>query len=441
MHPNQIGTAEVISFRTTRFDPAFKYPVEGVLTGTSISHIALRVTFVQNATTQQLFAKYIDNNPNIIYDDKLIDPVSKQKMYEIYFSFWPDTSIIGLQTTPNKLLSYEHDCDDAALGSPMTYNPRYAKYFNFGSLRETVSPVQPVFGNLFNYQISASLPTIFHEVRLRNALHNDPGIDTVVASVATYCRLYDRWYEVRIAQNNAQKSCANNKAKLNNINSAVETARQALAAQRKRVRTEFKAILFDGDKISYATLMDQLEQYLTIGREELDSISLPIVHQLCSSKNCGLELEPMLAYIQTVANNPQKYTYNVLTFNCADAVLQVLANGASACKHNLLQKAFRLPFYLRLIPTTPAMVMQMANSALKIESVIHTQAINCRTDEEFCKPRSKPTAYYTLIKRKPSFLLNAPTPHPMLALYASKVASATEQTDFRSRPGNLYKHP
>src|SRR5687767_2002263 len=102
-----IGTLEIITFRTTREDHPFLFPILALLYGQSTGHIALRFRINDKA----LFDQYVSEAPNIPHRSSKISN-------EFYFSFWPNND-------NSQLVNYRYDCEQSATYTEFTYQPRF----------------------------------------------------------------------------------------------------------------------------------------------------------------------------------------------------------------------------------------------------------------------------------------------------------------------------
>ena len=427
MKKNQTGTVDIVSYRTTRRDPVYKYPIEGAISGTSISHIGMRVVF----NNQELFDRYIAGNRNIPYDDKLKDPETSEKLFEVYFSFWPNAGSIGIQTTDSKLFPYEHDCDDAAMLTPVSYNPGFTRYIR--PTRETVSPNFPIINYLFAHTITLPPAIILHSFRFKLALQNalkdrsENDINAIVADVERtaekYSQLYDAWFDATVAQQNASKSIWTSAEKTKLLADKTALADTELKACSKQLKSDIRNILFAGQNISDTTFLNAIEQFITFGMPESDSITLPLVLRSQPGKDFGLELDPMLKYIKDIADNPHKYQYNLFSLNCATILLDILDKAAQSCIDKQLRKAFALPWYAYYLPfpVSPAMVMQLAAKAEKIEGIMKAKEIvpvDCSCDEPVRERSSSRISQ----RRQQSLVIDGPYP-------TLRFSSATRDTE------------
>jgi hypothetical protein len=441
MHPNQVGTVDLISYRTSRHDPIYKYPIEGPLTGTSISHVAMRITF----SNKDLFDQYIAGNPNIPYDDQLIDPVTGTKMYEVYFSFWPATTTITIQTADSKLFGYEHDCEQSALGTPMSYTSRFNSYLH--PISKIATPEIPVLGLLFGHRISLPPTSILIPFRLKAILQQtypnasqsqiDTLNDRVNSKTIDYAVIYDNWFRALVEQENASKTLFPSANKISVLGMKTQAAYDTLLAGKLQLKKDIRDIIFAGQNISDETFMSELEKFMCFAQPEVDTVTLPVVHRSGTENICGLELEPMLNFIKNIADNPSKYQYNLFSLNCATILRNILAKSVENCINKKLRQAFDLPWYLQLLPVSPAELMKLANKSLNIEEMILTEQILTETDATHVK-LDPLTTHHRRSRR--ACKLAPPAIKPILCMYENRVAANDGQllptNSFRMKRGD-----
>jgi hypothetical protein len=442
MKDNQVGTVDAISFRTTRKDPVYKYPIEGALTGTSISHCALRFIF----NNKELFDKYIAGNPNIPYDDNLRDPVTGEPLFKVYFSFWPDSANITLQTSNSKLFPYEHDCEDAAMLTPASYKNHLSKVA--APETEVVSPSVPILDYLLQHTIVLPPPIALNKTKLKDtvmaAMQGQSQSDVaakiadLLATAEQYSKLYDAMFDAKVAQQNASESIWTTRTQTKKLAENTALATSKLAQCNNKFKADIKEVLFPGQKISESTFLDAIETFMTIGLPEDESISLPLVLKSSTGKNYGLELEPMLQMIKDIADHPAKYKYNLFYRNCADAMMDVLNKGATSCADRKLKHAFLLPWYSRILglPVSPAMVMQLSYKAITIEGMMRAEPIVATS--KFVDIE-RDTVAVTTPRRKASYVLAPAAPVLQFSARSNSDCDETQRLALNNKPAFLCK--
>lgn len=387
MHTNQIGTVEIISFRTTHKDDAYKYPFNGVLTGTSISHIALRLTF----TGRDLFEKYIENNRNIAYNDELVEKNTGVKLYEVYFSFWPSTQNVALLSEPSKLYNHQHDCEISALGTPMTYSTKYARYLH--PQREQISSMIPLLNYLIRDTISLPPTLMFHTTRFKNTLdtlyaqtpdaERQSIVDSIITKSKEFALKYKTWFTANVEQESYAKSIFADSNESKKLSLKEQQSQRELLICKEEFKQQIKSAIFPNSELSDNEFGEALEQFYTFGMPEIDTITLPLIGK-SSDHNCqGLKLEPMLQYIANIANNPNQFQYNLINQNCATVLRDILLQGIKSCFNNQLKQAFNLPWYARWfgLPVSPAMVMYLASKMAEHPSILRVDPICVQSNQ------------------------------------------------------------
>ena len=422
MQHNQIGVAEIIAFRTTRSEFVYKYPLEGLFIGTSVSHIALRLTFNDKA----LFDQYVANNQAIKYNDNLIDPSTGSRLYEVYFSFWPTTDM-ALSSLPSQLLTYQHDCEESALRTPMTYSSRFNRYLHPD--KKTVSTLIPVLKYFFGHDIQLPPSIILHTSRLKGYLEKnykkkpleqkEHMLQIILEATQNYATAYENWCDALLAQQNAASSLFTSNSQLNKLTAITNAAKSVLFSAKQELKLDIETLLFPNGNISEASFMAELENFMTFGQPEVDSIYLPLVNKQGFAANLGLDLEPILQQIKNIADHPADFEYNLLNQNCATMIQQLLAKSVQDSNNIRLKSCFKSPWYVRLfkLPVSPAMVMQMSNSALA-----NTEIIQANKLEIVNKPK------LNLVSDSPvrcdsELLMPMPIPINLTSLYDAKVAN------------------
>lgn len=363
----KIGEMEIITFGTTRDDDSLSYPINGLISGLSTGHIAIRMTF----TDQYLFNKYIKNNSKIPHN-VTIDPQTNNEIYEVYISFWPQST--GKPWSKySKLETHKFDCEQSANYSSMDYNPRFTNY-----LKPLVKIVAPniAVGKDFMYS-SVTLPPsiIVHLSRLKSSLHTSSFSteqqNEILSTAELFAVRYRTWRVELINRQNAEfDSSLDQKI----IAQFARSEKIALAKVKISERL-LKNQMFPDENLDQKQFIKKLEPFITFGNPEKDVVQLPLVHAYISDSSMqektpviGLDLEPMLEFIQNIADNPEEHPYNLFDNNCAQVVLDILLKGCNKDLIECAKNALTFPWYVRWfgITTTPTMLLKLA-SDFKIE--------------------------------------------------------------------------
>lgn len=402
-----IGNAKIITFRTHRGDSAFVSPLSAMAKGISTGHAALVLTF----SDQELYNNYIANNNKIPHTIKM-DPVTKQAYYEVYVSFWPQESS-GLASKPSKFVDYEFDVENSALYSPFEYDERWINNnfcdetpsfaISLDSISELISPlaldakelkrirdliqksrqkapvtlspleissapVLPLLKYLLKTKFKLGPMILVHTTRIEHAFGSE-----VAKAMQKYAKQYTEWREMVVATHNT--------ANTGNVFEALY--RQLAIIYKGRLQdTEqyLKGLMFSDPNLTHSEFIARLEPYVTFGNPEKDAYSIPIVKNFTKTQPLALELEPMLEYIVTIANNPNEHLYNVLKLNCAAITYNTLWSGAKNSPHSQLRQLLALAWYVNVfrLTLTPTMIIQnAANNADEIKG----SAIQFRSSE------------------------------------------------------------
>ncbi len=271
------NTVEVITFRTTRNDHPYWFPIEALLTGTSVGHIALRFKF-NNPT---LYDKYIRDVEEI---PKTINKFGQ----EVYLSFWPHEQ-------HSKLEDHKFDCETSANYSPFEYCASFKKYLN--PPRKILRSYLPLFDRLSYSVVTLPPALIIHLTPLKHTY----GVRAYNLA-CLYAKFYDKWRRATVAEQNAEiiySPTANKMSCFKKYTNTVNTCLIFVRMLLKQAAPEF-------------------ESFVTYGSPEVDKIALPLTDD---------ELERMLDFIRHVAENPNHYPYNIFRTNCAYISLRTLMHG------------------------------------------------------------------------------------------------------------------
>jgi len=363
------GTIEVMSYRTTRYDSDYEYPIKGVIEGGTVSHIAYEITLPATLKNRVLFDRFLANNPRIPTDDQTVDPVTGEKLLKVYFSFWPAQDQTLPVSTESKLFDHQHDSWISALGSPMSYNHRFTSYLS--PVKETLAPRIPLLNYLFGYQVTMPPFLMFHEGLLKGSINrrfNDSKTEAerttifneAVTKVKAYDAKYDAWFNALVTQQNAGHDLFASQASLDKLAAATDLANKALLKFTETLEDELRSTLFPGQDISREDFIEMLEEFISFGCPQVDSITMPLVE--------SLDLEAILVYIKDHADNPTKYEYNLWSNNCATVILEALQLASKHCANQQLKQCFDYPWFVSLFgaPVSPAMVMKQLSKASDI---------------------------------------------------------------------------
>jgi len=389
-----IGSAKIITFRTTRHDSAYGMPILGIASGVSTGHIALLLTF----TDQELFNKYIANNKKIPHSIK-INPETQQEYYEVYVSFWPKNQA-GIFSDHSELRTYEYDVETSAFNSPFVYNeeifanaiqePNTVQELSTEQLADMIKPLTleanelrrvrdllqqsqkkaPLSLNPIEKKVKAPIPLLQTEpsgkitlgpvmVVHTSSLKNKFG-EQIMPYVEEYAKHYTEWREMEVLAHN-YKIDFGSKHQFTQMYASIARAYKIRA---QIVEINLKHQMFPDQYLSHEEFIQKLEPYVTIGAPERDSVGIPIVRDL-TADSMGLELEPMLQYIVEIANNPDVHQYHVLKLNCAAVTYNTLWAGAKRTTDAQLKQYLALAWYVNVLglTLTPSMIIQNAATA------------------------------------------------------------------------------
>lgn len=374
-----LGYARVLTYLTTRNDEIYKYPAEGVMFGSSVSHIAMQMQFKYTpelesriTTLKDLAAK------NKIPFLETINPQTKQKSYDLYFSYWPGSSPDGWDpnSKTSRLETYKFDTEQSAKYSPMSMDARLVH-----PDKRLVKSLIPFF-SLFMRKTITLPPTItLHTTRLGSEFA-DKGVKLVENAAMQYAKSYEAWSDALLAQDNHKTGGIWNSLRLLFTGENKNYAKDAQDAENKmnEDKTMLKNLLYPGKNMSENEFALKMEPFITYGSPERDQVNLPV---FASPKDAdkptpGLKLAPMLDKIIDIASNPEKYPYDVMTNNCANAVNNTLEAGAAGTK---LENSIALPWYMKYLPLPPALVLQNAANGSQVVSEEQKQAVMMNTPE------------------------------------------------------------
>lgn len=271
------NTVEVITFRTTRSDHPYWFPIEALLKGTSVGHIALRFKF----SNHELYNKYIRD---VVEIPKKVTKYG----YEVYFSFWPHEQ-------HSKLENHQFDCETSANYSPFEYAAKYKQYLD--PPHKILKSYLPLFDKL-SYSVATLPPAlIIHLTPLKHVY----GIRAFNLA-CLYAKFYDKWRRATVAEQNVEIVYTITSEKLKQIKKYTNIVNTCLIIV----------------KMILKQAVPNLEDFLTYGSPEVDKVALPLSDD---------ELERMLDFVRHVAKNPDQYPYNILRTNCAYISLRTLMHG------------------------------------------------------------------------------------------------------------------
>lgn len=311
------NTVEVITFRTTRSDHPYWFPIEAMVKGTSVGHIALRFKF----NNIELYNKYIRDVATI---PKKVDEHGQ----EVYFSFWPNGQ-------HSKLETHKFDCEISANYSPYEYNERFGEYLKPPT--KILKSYLPIFARL-SYSTATLPPALIVHI---TPLQHKYG-KFVLNLACIYAGLYDRCRKANIMLENAALL----------LRHETDTIRNC------KKYTNLVTICFIIVGMILKHFAPDLEKFVTYGNPEADKVVLPLA---------DTELERMLDFVRHVAENPAKYPYNILRINCAYISLRTLMHGFAE------HLAFHDFLHNLGVTITPTYLIQTLSHTL---SAIAKQAVN-----------------------------------------------------------------
>ncbi len=398
---NTIGTAQVITFSTTRDDEIFLYPLRALTKGVTTGHISLLLEF----TDTELYNKYIANYPRIPHRE-LIDPITQKPKYQVYVSFGPEQELWQPFSSGGVLRDYMGDCISSGACFPMNYDPKFlainhpntldnVKEARSVSEAEIVELLDPIklekkeilrLKNLIEKSLQKAPLTIEPQKKIfapripigRTFLKSEQSIGpnivlhetyfackysaASVAAAKKYMQEYDDW---RIVCNrlNSVQILLGSQHDLTKRFSAVEKMYKLRAKMSKYNLKSHMLQEYPG--LSQDQLDAEMEKYFTHGCPERDAVTLPIIAKSASDNLPGLALEPMLQYVNAVATHPKQFPYSVFGINCAYIVYNTLWEGVKNSPPNMLKKHLALAWYITCLrlTNTPSMVIQNAARA------------------------------------------------------------------------------
>ncbi len=347
---NNLGTVEIITFRATRHEHPYFESILGLIRGTSSGHIALRINF----NDQELFNKYIRNNINIPHRI-ILDPITKKEIYQVYVSFWPDGSWTPWHND-STLKTYLFDCEQSASYSSIDYDPARAAYFN--PLQRVTNSSIPPLKMLGNTVISLPPTIIMHTSRLGaafgdNNLASSSTSLVVVAAAENFSRKYTAWRTAIVAEQNTKTLFPKNNSMFSSQTKLTSIAKARMLNSQKKLC----AAMYPTEQISSDEFINRLDPFVTFGYPERDTVSLPLSKR---GNVTGIELEPMLSYINTIATYSNKFPYHVLGNNCARVIYKILWQGCKYAETKQLQKVLVLPWLMHRfrVTLTPAFAIR-----------------------------------------------------------------------------------
>jgi len=342
------GSITFKSYRTTRHDGDYEYPAKGVFEGGSISHVAYEITLPATLKNRVLFDKFIANNPKIPSSDEDIDPVTGQPLLKVYFSFWPAEEQTLPITVNSKLFSHQHDSWTSALGSPMSYNHKFTTYLS--PIKATLAPRIPLLNYLFGYQVTLPPFMIFHEGMLKGCLQRrlknsktpaelEAIFNVCLERLNTYADKYGAWFKALVNQQNSSHNLFASKSKLKKLAKLTKDAYDELINYTQSLEAELKQSIFPTADMTDEEFVQVLEEFISFGSPEVDNITMPLVEDL--------DLELLLGFIQKVANNPDKYQYNLWSYSCATVILDMMQFCCKNSNNQALKQTFEYPWYVK----------------------------------------------------------------------------------------------
>lgn len=365
---------EVISFRTTRDDHPLLDPLDGLIKGISSGHIALRLVFED----ELLFNSYIQDNKNIPYTTYK-DSKTGAQQYSVYFSFWPKENMWPAASA-STLQEHRFDCQQSADYSPFNYQDSFKSYLQ--PLEKIVGSSLPYCKEFIQSKITLPPSVILHSSRLGIAFGDKQRMipnQKIVAAAETYVKNYRFWRSCVIKEQNAEYIWGNQSENYALFKKFSLLAKILMLSTQR----DLKNLMFPNIKLSNADFMHKLEPFITFGYPERDVVQIPLVYE--NSNEAGLQIEPMLQYIKHVADNPEKYPYNVLRTNCASTIYNLLWHGAENSKHPAVKEEFILPWYIRWlgITITPTLIMQhMEKLQVVIHAINHAPMVSNQEEQE-----------------------------------------------------------
>jgi hypothetical protein len=361
-----IGSVELITFRTTRNHHPYIIPLSAIAQGISSGHISLRLKF----SDTDLFNQYIKDNNKIPHKIK-INAQTGEYEYEVYVSFWPHGEYAPW-TESSKLEDYKTDCEISASYSPVEYSPEVVERFQ--PMQRAVSSSLPVLRELFSSVIQLPPTIILHTSRLGMAFGDQQNLipnQAVMDAAERFCVRYHDWKAAGVLEHNFKLLHETNANQMAAYKRTTKIALHRLQISQRQL----KELMFPGQELSSSEFLDKLEPFVTFGYPERDSILLPISNY---DDTAGLELEPMLAYIKHIADNPKEHPYHVLRTNCSQIIMDIIWHGGKDCKYHKVREEFQLPWYVRNLgfSLTPSLVMQHVVNIQSIMTEINGKPID-----------------------------------------------------------------
>lgn len=395
---NNIGTLELITFRTTRDYNPYLTPLTAMAKGLSSGHIALRLNFFDT----ELFEQYIQNNTKIPHRIK-INSITGRPEYEVYVSFWPHGEY-ATWANSGILQNYKYDCEQSCNYSPLLYDPRFEDYLH-PIEKISASPLL-VLRKLFTSTIKLPPTIILHSIRLGLAYGDKINLipnKEVVEEAEKYVARYREWRSAIVLEQNAKFTYEESDTELLPHKRRVKIAMHRMLISQRTL----KNLMFPDRKLSNEEFSNELENFVTFGYPERDIISLPLIDH---SRGAGLELEPMLKYIADIANNPMKYPYNVFKSNCAKIIMNIIWQGGKESKYKEVSEEFSLPWYVRWlgITLTPILIMQQAEKIQALINSINEKLVDPEqlmiNDYALIRPKAKTLKFYNNQREDPDEL-------------------------------------
>lgn len=371
---DDVGSLNVITFRADRREHPYFESIMSLLRGTSSGHIAIKLQFYN----EQLFKKYIENNSAIHYNIQT-DPKTSRKIFEIYVSFWPKGNWVPWGDF-GIMKPYKFDCEQSGNYCPVSYNQKFADYLQ--PLQKYTKSSLPFFNQLPCSVISLPPTIILHSTRLGMAYGDKQAMipnQDIIKAAESYTKKYHAWRVSLIAEQNAKIRFNGTAENLAGLARQTTLARIRMSASQKNL----KGLISPNEALNDDQFYKKLENFITFGHPERDSITLPLTSS--NSDKPGLELEPILAFIKKLANHPELFPYNVFSTNCARLILDLLWQGCKNSSFKTLHREFILPWFIRWfnITITPALIIRYAHRIQNNIIALTTKALdttNAATD-------------------------------------------------------------
>lgn len=405
---NNAGVVEIITFRAQRTEHPYIESLKALLRGTSTGHVALRITFYN----RNLYEMYIANNKGIC-SRTYTEPNTNKIMYEVYLSFWPEGTWAPWHHLGD-MRSYNYDCVQSGNFSGVEYSERGKEYIQ--PLQRYARSSLPVFKNLSPTIISLPPTIILHSSRLGLAFGDtknmQPNID-IVNAAESFTKKYHTWRAAMVHQHNATITNPDDINLLQKLNRDVSITQARMKISKKHL----KNLMFPNKTLDDDEFTQELEPFISFGYTERDKVSLPLVYN--GKATAGIEVEPLLQYIRSIALNHAAFPYHVLFNNCANIVWKALHSGTKKTFFSELKNHFLLPWFVRWFnfTITPTLVLHLAMKIqTTIEKIRTQQAKNSLAIlGEVNQPR-------ILVRRNAEYGLNTPITTLNFSKYSSKVA-------------------